>query len=502
MFEKNPLTLICQLILIAAVFCCTAGLYGALPLVLAQSPATNSAHSVAPANTATNITFSWPISDEVTQVHTFQLIFDNQVLFQDIANKPTITEQYKLTINPQQLLYQFTVLSPLPTEHHTWQVIGYDRDGQPLTQTDPKSIEIVDNSQLGLLGYIGSLVGESNVLGQTLNKLIESGQLLILGLSSVLYVVISVLQFSQILTVGAFAQALEAFGLVKINNPQGTVFDSQTYEPVPFAIITVENIGSDTTDAGEKPIQETLVSGSDGMYRGVQLLPGMYRFKVKKDGFSFPTLKSRSPSTPINDYYKGEAISVGANVFSQQLMIPMDSLEGAVVNTRTQKQRLVKNRFNFFVKSFRKSFKKIILVLFIVSILAMAFKPTIFNGIVLSIYTVLTLATISQYFRRPLISGRVFDEATKPMLGVIVRLTDIESNQLVSVSQSNAKGEFKFFVKKGRYQIDVFKNNYLRDSAGSNDIFSLNEIDATQRLAPLSIKMHRVTQTVEEFFAS
>ena len=456
--------------------------------------------------TVENVSFNWPITDYALMVSYREFYIDGQLVIPDLPNKFIENDRYKLVIDNELKEYHLIWLEPLSVGKHTWQSKGYDLNGELVAETELNTIDVRPSTELGLLTYAASGANKS-LLMTIWENVLDSWLLLISALSAIIYVVAIILQFSQLILVGAVAQALDSFGFFKTKKAQGMVFDSRTYAPIPLALISVESLDATKIQTN---INLTLVSDFHGLYRGFKLPPGLYRFKVEKQGYSFPTIREDVfKSARPQDYYRGEIIRVERAGDVQRLLMPLDSLEGSVVEIDHENElkdkktgRIWQNRFNFSLQKLLNNMKNINPVLWMLALFLMLARPEWYNVAIFVFYTLVLLPNIRQVIRRPRLAGKVIDDKDQPLSNVTIRLTASGTNQIEALTRTDKKGRFSFFVKPGHYQVSLFKNGYLWFDKKS--VFSLLEIDLTQkRNNKLELKMRRQDQqTLDEFFKS
>lgn len=456
--------------------------------------------------TVTGVSFNWPITNLALTVSYREFYIDNQLMVADLPNTATKTTEYELVIDNELNEYHLVWLKPLTVGEHTWQAKGYDLAGELVGQTAVNVLDVQPSTKLGLLSYAAGGANKS-LLNQLWDDFLDTWLVLISALSAIIYVVAIIVQFSQLIVVGAVAQALDSFGVFKTKKAQGLVFDSRTFAPIPLALISVESLDASKIQTN---INLTLVSDFHGLYRGFKLPPGLYRFTVEKQGYSFPTIREDAfKSARPQDYYRGEIIRVEHTGDVQRLLIPLDSLEGSVVEVddknETKNKRtgqLWQNRFNFMLQRILNNMKTLNPVLWTLALFLMLARPEWYNVAIFVFYTLVLLPTIRQAIRRPRLAGKVVDDKGQPLDNATVRLTASGTNQIEALTRTDKKGRFSFFVKSGHYQISLFKNGYIWfDQKG---IFSLLEVDLTQKgQHKLVLKMRRQNQqTLEEFFKS
>jgi hypothetical protein len=270
---------------------------------------------------------------------------------------------------------------------------------------------------------------------------------------------------------------LQALGLLPKKRPQGLVFNSQTNEPVAFALLTFKNIADDTN----QPIVETVVSDVYGIYQGLSLPTGRYSIAVSHQDYSFPTLKPRPSYLSFLEFYKGETFSVTSETKEQLFLIPVDPREEATTTKRSWKAvwKILAARFNL---------SDLVWPLFIFSLAIAVFFPSWVNWLIVAMYVFILTRRFLLNNRVPTVAGLVTDSSNQPLPNAIVRLSLAESNQVVQLLMTDEKGEFKAYVPRDVYQINVVKQGYVwaREQAAT---LSFEQVDNRQETPYLAITL-------------
>lgn len=285
-------------------------------------------------------------------------------------------------------------------------------------------------------------------------------------------------QFGWGLSIELLIRILQAIGLLPTPAPQGIVFDSDTEEPVPFAILNV-------TRSGEIKTTETLISAADGTYGGISLSPGTYQIEVRHQDFAFPTLKARPSYLTMYEFYKGEQFQIGQAGAFQLFMIPIDSIN--------HQQR--RNQAPFSWRLLRERFVRLSSILtlpfFVMSLVITVFFPTITNIIVTALYATLVIVKLVRHLKIPRIRGTVTDELGQPLQHVFVRCIHQESNQIAALLVTDEKGHFKAYIPKAMYQLTLTKPGYVWKE--QDEAVQFYGCDVRLKHAVFTGKMHAVT---------
>jgi len=242
---------------------------------------------------------------------------------------------------------------------------------------------------------------------------------------------------------------LQALGLIPVGKPQGFVFNSETDEGVPFAVLTFRS-HDESTDFS---IVETVVTDSEGVYKGIILPAGNYRIEIKQQDFHFPTSQSRPLHLGLPDFYRGEIFQL-ANKQEPLFLIPMDPLKLSL-----KKRWQIKGRL-FLARLARQSTVALYPLLLLSGLLVIMY-PTVWNWLIFGLYGLLAGRRILLWFRVPIISGQVLNKQGLPESKVIVRLSTVQENSLAAVLLTNDKGEFSFYGRPDAYQLSLQKKGLV-----------------------------------------
>ncbi len=292
-------------------------------------------------------------------------------------------------------------------------------------------------------------------------------------------------QFGGSLSLQLFLKLLQSLGLLPAGKPQGIVFNSETFQPVSFALLTIYSENSDNQ------ISETVVTDVDGVYRGIKLASGLYRIVVSHQDYTFPSTKKRPPYMQFKDYYLGEVFNVTSENEQQLFLIPVDP------KVKSQKTAF-KTKLRVLLSGFTRIIKHLTIPLFIISAILFTVFPTIWNGIVLLFYLVLVLQKLIWLTKRPIITGIVVDKDKKPLENAVVRIIDPNTNQLVTVLTTSKSGQFKVYADKGIYHLEVIMTGYVWQEIANT--MSFYQVDATNKTQDIAIVMEPVLDLYDELF--
>lgn len=273
------------------------------------------------------------------------------------------------------------------------------------------------------------------------------------------------LQLGPRLFYQAIIRFLQTFGLLPLPEPQGMVFDSKTNQPVAFAILSITQVD---TGKDQIPVQETVITNTDGLYQGLSLPKGFYELKVKHQDYEFPTQLNKPHYLKFTDFYKGEKVLIDSK-HPPLFLIPVDFIGDETSTTKKN------NKFWKLLLS-RYSFNKLRVPLFIFSTGITLFYPTFTNILVVFAYLIVFGKEFIYSKREPDLAGIISDENRVNIPSVTVRIYQKDSAKLVAITQTDEKGQFSLYLDPDTYLINIMKNGYIWDELAAQ---SYNEITFT-----------------------
>lgn len=293
-------------------------------------------------------------------------------------------------------------------------------------------------------------------------------------------------QFGGGLSLQLFFKLLQSLGLFPAGKPQGIVFNSETFQPVSFALLTIYSENS------KSQISETVVCDVDGVYRGIKLAPGLYRIVVSHQDFSFPSTKRRPPYLQFKDYYLGEVFDVTSEKEQQLFLIPVDPKNNSQKTSFKTKMRVLSSGFT-------RLLKHLTVPLFLISAILFTMFPTIWNGVVLLFYSIMVLQKFVKNIKKPIITGLVVDIDKKPLENAVVRVIDPNTNLLATVLTTNKSGQFKIYADKGVYHMEVVMTGYVWQEVANT--MSFYQVDASKKTQDIVVVMEPVADLYNELFS-
>ena len=100
--------------------------------------------------------------------------------------------------------------------------------------------------------------------------------------------------------------------------------------------------------------------------------------------------------------------------------------------------------------------------------------------------------------KKPIISGLVVDQDKNPLENVVIRIIEPETNELISVINTNKSGEFKIFAPKGIYHIEANLTGYVWQEVAST--MSFYQVDASSKAQYLPIVMQSAQEIYKDLF--
>lgn len=254
------------------------------------------------------------------------------------------------------------------------------------------------------------------------------------------------LQIKAKITPKLIKRIFQALGIIPGGKPKGVVFDSQSYNGIPFAILVFQRRGK------KGKSEEMVVTSEKGIYQEISLIPGKYLLEVKHQDYNFPTRAERPAYLSFKDFYKGESFILKAKT-KEFFLVPGDPL------TLEDRLSLFK-RTKFLFASFKRLINKISFPLYFLSVYSTYLYPSYWNlTLVVFGFTFIVVKYRSIFFR-PNIQGKVTDEKGNPIANVIVRLRTYPGDDLTDITLTNPKGCFFFKQKKQVFQYSATKPGY------------------------------------------
>lgn len=267
------------------------------------------------------------------------------------------------------------------------------------------------------------------------------------------------------LTLGTFASArlisiwriwswlMAIFGLRKKYKPWGTVYDSQTKQPLDPAYVTL-------MDLQGKEIA-TSITDIDGRY-GFLAPAGVYTLKAQKTNYLFPSSKlaGKTADELYTNLYFGEQITLDEKEGVVARNIPMDSLKFDW-NEFAKKDRGMMRLYSRFDPIFTRLSDLFFYIGLVISVVAFYVLPEPYNTIVFGLYVVLIILRILGL--SPKLSGYIVDSDGKPLSFALikVRYPDGGSYGQTEIAKRvcDAYGRYYLLVPRGSYVVTIERKN-------------------------------------------
>lgn len=243
---------------------------------------------------------------------------------------------------------------------------------------------------------------------------------------------------------------LALFGFKKKQRPYGYVYDSRTKEPVNMAIVRIFN--------NQGKLVTTSVTDSKGRFTG-NIKEGFYTLTVSKHGYIFPSsIITEIIDPPTYNIYQN-SFKVGQKQ-EIEIAVPIDSIENATNS-----------------KIFRKVIVSKILLWLSVLLLTCGILfstymcvtyPTFINYFVSSLYLIPLSTMLFVITKDEIKYGTVTDSQGMKVAGVSILLKEMDFGRIVQRRVTNERGEYRFILDKGTYQLIV-------GDKGKSNIFTIKE---------------------------
>lgn len=253
-----------------------------------------------------------------------------------------------------------------------------------------------------------------------------------------------------------FFRLLQVFGLLRPRKTRGFVFDVRTKKPVPFALLTIENIL--TSISSKTPqFKETVVSDVDGFFTSLELPTGEYKVTVAHPEFRFPVTIKRPWYSPMTEFYKGEALEQKKQQQLEVIFIPLEA------RTLTNEVSPLRHWLNFKVLTtlYSQVAEKLFLPMAVLSFFLMMVYPGFLNFAMFSFYVILWIYSFMTNFRYKKLQGTVKDQNGKGISEAVVRIYQTDPYELTTALLTNQRGQFSTRLPTNLYQVTVTKDGMM-----------------------------------------
>ncbi len=243
---------------------------------------------------------------------------------------------------------------------------------------------------------------------------------------------------------------LALLGFKKKQRPYGYVYDSRTKEPVNMAIVRIFN--------SEGKLVTTSVTDSKGRFTG-NIEEGIYTLTVSKHSYIFPSSIITGIIDPptYNIYQNNFKIGEKQEI---EIAVPIDSVEN------TKDSKLLKKGL----------LRKILLWLNVLllaggmlfSVYMCVTYPTFLNYFISSLYLIPLSTILFVIAKNEIKYGTVTDSQGRKVAGISILLKEMEFGRIVQRRVTNEKGEYRFILDKGTYQLII-------GDKGESNIFTIQK---------------------------
>ncbi|MDQ5954175.1 MAG: hypothetical protein QG583_103, partial [Patescibacteria group bacterium] len=243
---------------------------------------------------------------------------------------------------------------------------------------------------------------------------------------------------------------LYGVGLKKRNRPWGVVYDSITKQPLdPVYVVLLDLKGNEVA---------TSITDMDGRY-GFLVEPGVYKIKVNKNNYNFPSEKlvGKSSDELYNDLYFGSIIEVKERGEVIAKNIPMDPI-GFNWNEFAKKEQSKMKYYHARDVIISRLSDIFSVVGFFISFIILLVLPQPYNVIVFCLYLFLFTLKRTKLFRNK--KGNVVNDKTGiPLSYGILRVYSVATGVEVAHRVLDKKGNYYLLIGNGNYTISLEKKN-------------------------------------------
>jgi len=240
---------------------------------------------------------------------------------------------------------------------------------------------------------------------------------------------------------------LSLFGFYTTKKYWGTVYDSETKQPLDPAYVTLFD------DAGQAI--DTAITDIDGRYNFIAG-PGNYYLSAQKTDYQFPSinLKSKTHDELYTHLYFGGGINITSEDNVLSVNIPMDPLN---FNWNEYEKR--KKKVTHFYRPWHRVLSVLAKVAFVsgfgLAVWVFVVSPTLFSFLIVSLYVLATVLRLVGFRHLP--RGYVKDSKGFAMPFAIVRVYSAELHREVKHTVVGAAGHYLTLVPNGHYYMLIEK---------------------------------------------
>lgn len=265
--------------------------------------------------------------------------------------------------------------------------------------------------------------------------------------------------------------------LAKLVKPMGFVYDSETYEGVPFAVVNISSL-----DKEESQIDELVVTDEYGLYEDVNLPESTYKFEVSHQDYTFPSNKNFPRYLGNKFFYRGEPIAIESKSLFDSLLIPVDKKRKSDSPSPHAIYTLLLIRLSNLTKA-------LIFPAFLLSSIFVFTVFNFFNFLVFLFYLLLTFSIFKEWFSVPSIKGKITCIEGKAIKDVVVKVQESATNELISIVKTDNHGKFKIYTKKGLFNLSLIKQKFILIDQPA---MSLLQVDTRKSNQNLNLTMKKL----------
>jgi len=358
-------------------------------------------------------------------------------------------------------------------------VIDVVGDNTDMVDTEDPVANNIDNGEVVKTRDTKSIVSSfTAALNNSLPNAIKAAGILsgivLITVSSVMDVVTGS-QFSSFgLRVSGLVSSI--MGTRRRYKPWGTVYDSVTKQPIDPAIVTI-------FDLNGKEVASS-ITDQDGRY-GFLVPPGVYRIKVEKANYSFPSTKlsNRVFDELYDNLYFGDLITIESPDSVVSKNIPMDNIgfDWNEFQKAKDSNMIFFSRWDLVIQRF---FMLSFIVGFIITAVSLVYFPVPYNYVTAILYLLILVSRI--FGVKPKSFGTVKDENGRPLSFGIVKIYFPGTSDVMVKKVIDKYGRYNALVSPGEYRMDIEMKN---DDESYSRVYSNESVRAKKGIVNIDIQL-------------
>ena len=317
-----------------------------------------------------------------------------------------------------------------------------------------ENISLLDRVSVFIQDPVGNIISKAFALGG-----------LAFGLFTALFSSIGSITDIGLNLLRLWSLFLYGVGLKKRNRPWGVVYDSITKQPLDPVYVVL-------TDLEGKEIA-TSITDMDGRY-GFLVEPGVYKIKVNKNNYIFPSdkLMGKSSDELYSDIYWGDYFEIKNSGEVIAKNIPMDPT-GFNWNEFAKKEQGKMKYYHARDVIISRISEVFSIVGFLISFVILLVLPKPYNVIVFCLYIVLFVLRRTKLIRNK--KGSVVNDKTGvPLSYGILRVYSMTTGVEVAHRVLDKKGNYYLLIGNGNYMVSLDKKN---EDASYSRVFTSSKIE-------------------------